>query len=162
MGIMSLPFNLNKSQSILSPMQPSPPTNLPLRKRRHPGHDDIEPNDHATHDPETLRIVRPMEAEQNRKNHTSKISHSADSTAQHAIGVWVYVRNQGEVCAVAGFEEERHTRDEAEHCRLVLRVEEADSDEEGAGDDADEDDPTFFEPEVGGDVLVEEIADDTS
>lgn len=143
-------------------MQPSSPTNLALRKRRHPGHDDIKPNDHAAHNPETLRIIRPMEPEQNRKDHASKISHSADSAAQHAIGVWVYVRNQSEVGTVAGFEEERHAGDKAEHGRLVLRVEQADGDEEGAGDDADEDDPTLFEPEVGGDVFVEQVADDAT
>lgn len=72
------------------------------------------------------------------------------------------MRHQGEVCTVAGFEEERHAGDEAEHCRLVLRVEQADGNEEGTRDDADEEDPAFFEPEVGGDVLVEEIADDAS
>jgi len=103
-----------------------------------------------------------MEAEQDRKNHASKVAHSTNSAAQHAIGVRVYVRHQGKIRTVAGFEEERHACDEAEHCRLVLRVEQADSDEEGTGDDADEDDPAFFEPEVGGDVFVEEIADDAS
>lgn len=74
----------------------------------------------------------------------------------------VYVRHQGEVGTVACFEEERHAGDEAEHGRLVLRIEKADGNEEGAGDDADEDDPALFEPEVGGDVFVEKIADDAS
>lgn len=103
-----------------------------------------------------------MEPKQNREYHTSKIAHSAHSTTQNTIGMWVYVRHQSEIRAVAGFEEERHAGDEAEHCRFVLGVEQADGDEEGAGDDADEEDPGFFEPEVGGDVFVEEVADDAS
>ena len=103
-----------------------------------------------------------MEPKQNRKNHTPEIPHSAHRPTQHTIGVWVDVRHQSEIRAVAGFEEERHAGDEAEHCRFVLGVEQADGDEEGAGDDADEEDPGFFEPEVGGDVFVEEVADDAS
>lgn len=103
-----------------------------------------------------------MEPEQNRKNHTPKITHSAHSAAQNAIGMRVYVRHQSEIRTVASFEEERHAGDEAEHCRFVLRVEQADGDEEGAGDDANEQDPGLFEPEVGGDVFVEEIANDAS
>jgi hypothetical protein len=79
-----------------------------------------------------------MEPKQNREYHTSKIPHSTHCTAQYAIGVRVYVRHEGEIRPVAGFEEERHAGDEAEHGRFVLRVEEADGDEEGAGDDADE------------------------
>lgn len=74
----------------------------------------------------------------------------------------VYVRHQGEVRSVAGFEEERHAGDEAEHCGFVLGVEETDGNEEGACDDADEEDPGFFEPEVGGDVFIEEVADNAS
>lgn len=103
-----------------------------------------------------------METEQNSKYHTSKIAHSTHSTAQNAIGVRVYVRHEGEIRTVASFEEERHASDEAEHCRLVLGVEQADGDEEGARDDSDEKDPGFFEPEVGGDVFVKEVADDAS
>lgn len=103
-----------------------------------------------------------MEPEQNREYHTSKIAHSTYSTAQHTIGVRVNVRHQGEIRTIAGLEEEGHAGDEAEHCRLVTRVEEADGDEEGAGDDAYEEDPGFFEPEVGGDVFVEKVADDAS
>ena len=85
-----------------------------------------------------------MEPKQNRKYNTPKIPHSAHSTAQNTIGVRVYVRHQSEIRTVAGFEEERHAGDEAEHCRFVLRVEEADGDEEGAGDDADEENPAFL------------------
>ena len=38
----------------------------------------------------------------------------------------------------------------------------ADGDEEGAGDDADGDDPAFLQPEVGGDVFVEEVTDNAT
>jgi hypothetical protein len=103
-----------------------------------------------------------MEPKQYRKDHTSKIPHSTDRTTQNAIGVRVNVRHQSEIRPVAGFEEERHAGDEAKHGRFVLGVEEANGDEEGAGDDADEKDPGLFEPEVGGDVFVEEVADNAS
>jgi hypothetical protein len=63
---------------------------------------------------------------------------------------------------VTSFEEERHSSDQPEHRGFVLWIEEADGDEEGAGDDADEEDPAFLQPEVGGDVFVEEIADDAA
>ena len=63
---------------------------------------------------------------------------------------------------ITSFQEKRHAGDQPEHRGLVLWVQEADGDEEGAGDDADEDDPAFFEPEVGGDVFVDQVADDAT
>lgn len=103
-----------------------------------------------------------MEAEQNCKDDSAKIAHSAHSAAQNTVGMRVYVRHQSKVRTIAGFEEERHAGDQTEHCCLVLRVEQADGDEEGTRDDADEEDPPFLQPEIGGDVLVKQIADDTS
>lgn len=67
--------------------------------------------------------------------------------------------HQSVVGAVAGFEEESHARHEPEHGRFVVRICEPDGDEEAAGGEADEGDPEFFEPEVGGDVGVEEVGD---
>lgn len=67
--------------------------------------------------------------------------------------------HQSVVGAVAGFEEESHARHEPEHGRFVVRICEPDGDEEAAGGKADEGDPEFFEPEVGGDVGVEEVGD---
>jgi hypothetical protein len=147
---------------LISDTTQSPSPNLPLRKRWHPRHNHIKPNNHTPHDPKTLRIVRPMESEQNSKDDAAEIAHSTDSAAQHTVGVWMYVRHQSEVRTIASFKEERHAGDQAKHCRFVLRVEQADGDEEGAGDDADEEDPGFLQPEVGGDVFVEEVADDAS
>jgi hypothetical protein len=103
-----------------------------------------------------------MEPEQNSKDDSAKVTHSTNSAAQNAIGMRVYVRHQSEIRTIAGFKEESHAGDQTEHCRFVLRVEQADGDEEGARDDADEEDPAFLQPEVSGDVFVEEIADDAS
>lgn len=72
------------------------------------------------------------------------------------------MRHQGEVGAIASFEEEGHAGDQTKHGRFVLRVEKADGNEEGAGDDADKENPAFLQPEVGGDVFVQKIADDAS
>jgi hypothetical protein len=66
------------------------------------------------------------------------------------------------VVPVTSFQKERHSSDQPEHCGLVLWVEETDGNEEGAGDDADKEDPAFLQPEVGGDVFVEEIAYDAA
>jgi hypothetical protein len=157
-------------------------SNLALRKRRHPSHQQVETNDHASHDPEALRIIRAMEPEQNRKDNASEIAHGAHRAAEDAIGVRVDVWDEGEigtviagvsedkdksgggegVIPVTSFQEKRHASDQPEHCGLVLWVEEADGDEEGAGDDADEENPAFLQPEIGGDVFVEEVADDAA
>ena len=103
-----------------------------------------------------------MESEQYRKYYSSKVSHSTNRTTKHAVGVRVHVWHQSKVRAIAGFEEESHAGDQTEHRGFVLWIEEADGDEEGAGDDTDEKNPAFLQPEVGGDVFVEEIADDAS
>lgn len=144
------------------PSNSSPSSNLPLGKRRHPSHNHIKSNNHASHDPEALRIVRAMESEKNSKDDSAKVPHSTNRSAQNAIGVRMHMRNQRKIGSIASFKEESHACYQTEHRRLVVWVEQSDSDEEGAGDDADEEDPGFLEPEVGGDVLVEEVADDAS
>lgn len=63
---------------------------------------------------------------------------------------------------VPSFQKERHPSDQAEHGRFVLGVQEADGDEESAGDDSYGEDPGFLQPEVGRDVCVEEVADDAA
>jgi hypothetical protein len=155
----------NFNNSSLKPFRDDiilPATNLTLRKRRHPRHHDIKPNHHTSHNPETLRIVRPMESEQNSKDYSTKVSHGTHCSTQNAVRVGVHVWYQSEIGAIACFKEESHTGDQPEHCRLVVWVEEADGDEEGACGYADEDNPAFLQPEVCGDVFVEEVADDAS
>lgn len=78
----------------------SPPSNLPPRKRRHPSQHKIKPNHHTAHDPETRRVIRSVEPEQDRENHTAEVSQGAHRAAYDAVGVRVYVRDQGEVGSV--------------------------------------------------------------
>jgi hypothetical protein len=85
-----------------------------------------------------------MEPEQNSKDDSAKVPHSTNSPTQNAVRVRVYVRYQSKIGTIACFKEESHTGDQSEHRRLVVRVEEADGDEEGACGYADEDDPAFF------------------
>jgi len=87
-----------------------------------------------------------MIPKQNRKNDTPQIPHRANRAAKDAIRMRVHVRDEGEVGAVACFEEKGHAGDEAEHFVFVVRIGEADGDEEGAGGDADEGNPGVFEP----------------
>jgi hypothetical protein len=72
------------------------------------------------------------------------------------------VEKGDEVVPITSFQEKRHAGNQPKHCGFVLWVEEADGDEEGAGNDAYEEDPAFLQPEVGGDVFVEEVADDAA
>jgi len=136
-----------------------PTTNLPLWNRLNPTNRHIQRHNHNPHDPKTLLIQRPMISEQNRKNHTTQITHGANRAAKDSIRVRVHVRHEREIGAVARFEENGHAGDETEHHAFVVGVEEADGDEEGARGDADEGDPGVFEPEVFGDFGVEEVGD---
>ncbi len=78
----------------------------------------------------------------------------------YTISVWVHVRHKGVVGAIAGFEEQGHTGDEAEHGALLVRVGEADSNEEGAGDDGENMDKVFLAPDTA--LPVDEVGDDTA
>lgn len=159
---------------------PSPSTNLAFGKRRHPRHDNVESNDHAAHDPETLGVFCAVESEQYSEDDSAKIAHGSYRAAENTVGVRVDVWDEGEIGSVGlmlatkgmlrktrgreavpitSFQEESHASDQSKHGGFVLGIEEADGDEEGAGDDTDEDDPAFFQPEVGGDVFVQEVTD---
>ena len=70
------------------------------------------------------------------------------------------MRHQREIRAVAGFQEEGHAGDEAEHGMFVMWVREADGEEEDAGDDADEVDPDLLAPDVA--VAVDDIGYDAA
>lgn len=98
-----------------------------------------------------------MIPKQNRKNNTTKITHRTNSATKDAIRMGMDMRHQCEIGAVARLEEKGHAGDKAEHHAFVVRVCEADGDEEGAGGDADKGDPGVFEPEVLGDFGVEQV-----
>ncbi len=70
------------------------------------------------------------------------------------------MRDKGEVGAVAALEEEGHAGDEAEHGRRVMRVGEADGDEEAAGDDAVGVEEDLLAPDAG--AAVGEVGDDAA
>ena len=72
----------------------------------------------------------------------------------------VHMRHEGKVSAVAGFEEEGHACDQAEHGAFVVRVGETDSDEERSGDDGEAMDEVFLAPHAG--PLVEEVGCNTA
>ena len=74
-----------------------PPSNLALGKRRHPSHDDIEGNDHAAHDPETLGVIRAMEPEQNGEYDAAEVAHGAHRATEDTVGVWMDVRDKSEI-----------------------------------------------------------------
>lgn len=70
------------------------------------------------------------------------------------------MRHQGEIRAVASFQEEGHAGDEAEHGMFVVWVREADGEEEDTGDDAGEVDPDLLAPDVA--VAVDDVGDDAA
>lgn len=137
----------------------SPATNLSLGERWHPREDKVEANDHDTHNPEALSIIGTMEPEQNSKDDTAKVAQGADRAAQDAVGLRVDMRNECKIGSIASFQKESHTSNEPEHGALLMWIAQADGDEEGAGDDANEEDPGFLHPQVRGNVLVDEVAD---
>ena len=93
---------------------------------------------------------------------TTQIPHGSDSSTEDTIRMRVYMRHQCKIGTVARLEEERHAGNQAKHHALVMRVQEPNSDEEGAGNDADKADPGVFEPEVLGDFDVEDICNNTT
>lgn len=76
------------------------------------------------------------------------------------ISMRMHMRHQPEIRPVARFQEASHAGDEPEHGVLVLRVREADGDEEDARDDGHAVDPHLLAPDAG--VRVDEIADDAA
>lgn len=68
---------------------------------------------------------------------------------------------QGEVRAVAGFQEDGHTGDKAEHGARVVGVNDADDNKQGARDDAQEVNPELLDPETGP-PLEQDIGDDAT
>lgn len=103
-----------------------------------------------------------MIPEQDGKDDAAQVTHRAHGPTQDSIRKRMDVRHQGEVGAIASLEEEGHACDEAEHGCFVVRIGEADGEEEDAGDDANEGDPGVLEPEVAGEAGVEDVGDDAA
>lgn len=110
-------------------------TNLALRNRLDPRKRQINRDSNNPNNPKHLPIIHPIIPKDNRKDNASKVATSASDTTDDAVGERMDVRYQSEVRAVAGFEEEGHAGDEAEHCGVRFGVGDPDGDEEGATDD---------------------------
>jgi hypothetical protein len=74
--------------------------------------------------------------------------------------VWVDVRDEGVIGAVACIEKESHAHDQAEHDTLVVRVYHADDDQQDARDDAQKVDPCLLAPNVC--ALVDYVRDNSA
>ena len=72
----------------------------------------------------------------------------------------MHVGHEREIGAVARFEEEGHTGDEAEHGAVGMGIGETDGDEEGTSEDGEHVDEDLLAPDVG--VAVDEVGDDAS
>lgn len=60
--------------------------NLALRKRPHPHEHAVERNDHDANDPENLRIIRLVIAEDDGENDATKVTSRANNTGEDAFG----------------------------------------------------------------------------
>lgn len=105
-------------------------TNLAPRKRRDPGHSQVDGNVHDTHDPDDGVIIGAIVAEDDGENDTTEVTGGTNHTRKHAIGVRMDVRYKSKVGTVAGLVEESHACNETNHGRKVLWVELADDDQE--------------------------------
>ena len=77
------------------------------------------------------------------------------------IGMWMNMRNEGEVGAVASFQKASHSRNQSKHNAWRRRVEEANDDEEDSGSEAQEVDEHLFDPERVR-LAVEKVREDAA
>src|SRR5689334_21647089 len=124
-------------------------TNLALRERRNPADGDAYAQLNAPNDPEGLRIVASMvhEPEDDGKYDTTEVASGTRQTAQDAVCVGVDVRYQREVGTIAGFQEDAHERDEADHGALVVGVQAPNDNEHNTSDNTTDDDPGLLQPQ---------------
>ncbi|KAA8576641.1 hypothetical protein EYC84_006730 [Monilinia fructicola] len=97
-------------------------------------------------------------AKNNREDDAAQIAARAHDPTDDAVCAGVYVRHEGEVGAVAGFEEEAHAGDQGEHGGGGLGVCEADGEEEGAGEEAEGEEVQFLGLDVVR-AVVEEVGE---
>ena len=112
-------------------------------------------------DPKALPIVLFHISKHNRKHNTPKVPGSTGHSTHHTISLRLNMRYQREDCTIARLEEHSHTSDQSKHGRLVVRVGEADGEEEAACDEAEAVDEELLDPEVG-ESFVEEVGNDAA
>ena len=101
-----------------------------------------------------------MVPEDDREDDAAEIARRARAAGHDAVGMRMHMGHEGEVRAVARFEEEGHAGDESEHGAVGVGVGETDGDEEGAGEDGEDVDEDLLAPDVG--VAVDEVGDDAA
>ena len=141
-------------------------TDLAFWNWAHPCKDKIDANAHSANDPNRLRIIlstlrRQIEAEHQSKDDATKVATGASEARHDTIIRRKDVWHIGKVEAVGAVHEESDERDEPEHGAVVVGVELADDDEEGAHDG----DVAVEEDALGPDAvcfLVDEVGDDAT
>lgn len=155
-GMVSQATNPSPASSPLSA------TDLSLRDRPDPTHSNVDSNGHRANDVEGLGVVLAALPEDDGEDDATKVARSAGHTGHDAVGMRVNVRHQSVVGAVACFQKKRHAGDEAEHGVLLLRVQDANGDQEGSGDDGETVKPNLFGPGRAGfavDVVSHDATD---
>lgn len=127
-----------------------------------PGNSKVRSDGASTDDPNSPVVVLAVVSEANSEADTSEIASSTDETTEDTVRERMDVGNEGEVRTVGGIHEDSKTGDEAEHSRLVVGVQETNSEFEAAHCNTAEDDPSLLAPERTVGVLVDQIGDDTS
>lgn len=126
------------------------PADLPLRDGRDPAEDEVEADGEDADDPEGLGVVGAgvHEAEDDGEEDAAEVAAGARGARDDAVGVRVHVRDEREVGAVAGLEEDGHERHEPDHRRQVVRVRAPDHDEQGPRHAPADDDPRLLGPDA--------------
>lgn len=129
-----------------------------------PGEQDVEGKVDTANDPEGLGVARAVihESENDGEDDAAEVPDATREAADDAIGVGVDVRDEGEVGAVAGLEEDGHEGDEAREGGQVVRVDLADDDEQHARDDAAGVHPGLLEPDAAAEAVVQQVGDDAA
>ena len=134
--------------------------NLPFGNRLDPAQRQINANRHNANNPKHLRVILAIIPKNDGKHDTPQIPRRARAATDDTISMGVRMRHQGEVRAVAGFQEEGHAGDESEHGVFIVWVQDTDDDEEDARDDADEVDPGLLAPDIA--VAVDDVGYDAA
>lgn len=143
--------------------------NLSLGQGRDPAHRKVERDVNDANDPETHRKVLALvhEAEDDGKDDAAEVAAAARESGQDAVGKGVDVRHERKVGSVARLVEDRHEHDEADkgaHSAAVGlgRVHSADEDEQSAGQQTTNRDPSLLEPKVTSKLVVQDIGNYTT
>ena len=159
------------------------PANLALGNRSNPTQTNIDRDSDDADDPDDLGVMGAVVAENDGEDDAAEIARGAGASGDDAVGVGVdvcsgfmlarrrhsggrarkegeHTGHEGEVSSVAGFEEEGHSRNEAEHRTLIIGVDDANGNEEGAGDEGEGVDQSFLAPHSGSSVQI--VGDDAS